>query len=156
MFPAISSPPIAQAGDLRAYQGGHFRVLVAPSQTQEAFALLDLTLPRGAGLPRHVRAHAGETFHLLQGEITFQVGDETIAARPGQAVVAPRQVPHGFTVVSPEARLLVFLPPGKLIEHFLAFSGPLPSVRPVQAPAPFEVMLAMTYALRSQQGAGVC
>ena len=155
MFPALSFVPVAQAGDLRAYQGGQFRVLVAPAQTRGAFALLDLTLPQGAEPPRQVHDREDEAYYLLEGEVAFEVGGVRTVAQAGQAVFAPRQVPHQLTIATPAARLLLLLTPGQLVEHFMAFSGPLRATRAVQGPPPFEVLLAMTYALR-HRGVQTC
>ena len=52
METTLEHPTVAQAGTLRAYMGGHFRVLVAPAQTHNAFALLDMTLARGTEPPQ--------------------------------------------------------------------------------------------------------
>jgi mannose-6-phosphate isomerase-like protein (cupin superfamily) len=37
-----------------------------------------------------------EVFVLHEGEATFTVGDESVAARGGQIVVARREMPHRF------------------------------------------------------------
>jgi len=68
----------------------------------------------------------------------------------------PRRVPHHFVMGTPQARMLVLLTPRKLVEHFMAYSGPLPAVRPVQGPPPFEVMMAMMHSLRSHYGVQTC
>ena len=145
----------AETGELRAYQGGYFRVLVTPQQTENNFALLDLTLPRGAEPPRHVHTQEDETFYLLQGEITFHIGADTVNAQAGDVVVAPRKVPHNFTLTTPEARFLVLLTPGNFIGHFMEYSQPLTAVVPVtppQGPPPAEVILGMVRSLHEQYG----
>lgn len=38
-----------------------------------------------------------ETWVVLEGDVTFVVGDERIAAKPGDTVTGPAFVPHKFT-----------------------------------------------------------
>jgi mannose-6-phosphate isomerase-like protein (cupin superfamily) len=49
----------------------------------------------GKGPKLHVHPY-DEVFVVHEGEATFTVGDELVAARGGQIVVAPRDVPHRF------------------------------------------------------------
>ena len=49
-----------------------------------------------SGPPLHVNTREDEWFHVLDGEITFQVGQERLVAGPGASIFAWRGVPHGF------------------------------------------------------------
>jgi glyoxylate utilization-related uncharacterized protein len=49
-----------------------------------------------------------ESFYVLEGEMTFYVGEERVKAEPGAFVYGPRGVPHGFEVNGTEpARILL-------------------------------------------------
>jgi mannose-6-phosphate isomerase-like protein (cupin superfamily) len=48
----------------------------------------------GAVAAAHIHPHQTETFEVLEGEITIQLGDEKILARPGIRYVALPGVPH--------------------------------------------------------------
>jgi mannose-6-phosphate isomerase-like protein (cupin superfamily) len=48
-----------------------------------------------------------ESFQVLEGEVVFHVGGETVQASAGDVVVAPRHVPRTFHVLSERARWLV-------------------------------------------------
>lgn len=151
----LQQPQVAQAGDLRAFQGGHFRLLVAPAQTDNALALVEFTLPQGAEPPRHIHTREDEVFYVLEGEVTFTIGDEVLHAKAGDAAFGPRQVPHQFQITTPQARMLTLITPGSFLDYFLTFSTPLAAVRPVtppQGPPPAEAILAMTRLLREQYG----
>ncbi len=65
-----------------------------------------------------------EAFWILEGELTFQVGDETIKASPGSFLYGPRDVPHGYTVDSGPARMLFLLSPAGFEEFIYASSEP--------------------------------
>ena len=49
-----------------------------------------------------------ESFYVVEGEMTFYVGDERVKAGAGAFVYGPRGVPHGFEVEGPTpARILL-------------------------------------------------
>jgi mannose-6-phosphate isomerase-like protein (cupin superfamily) len=60
-------------------------------------ALTALVVPPGTGAPPPLLRHPHPTVYVIgAGQATFLVGDEVIAAGPGQLVVAPPHVPHGY------------------------------------------------------------
>ncbi len=151
----LPQPQVAQPGALRTFQDGLFRVLVAAEQTNDAFALLEMYLSLGAGPPRHLHTREDETIYVLEGELSFRVGDEVLVARAGQAVFGPRQVPHQFKVVSPTARILMLLTPGRFADYFVAQSRLLDAENPVvvpQGPPPPEVLAQVVRSLREEHG----
>ncbi len=82
---------------------------------------------RGGDMPPlHVHRRDDEAFYVLEGELSLFVADEQIVLGPGQAALAPRDVPHAYRVESEEARWLVITTPA----GFEAF------VREVAEPAP--------------------
>ena len=110
--------------DYRNYQGGYFKTLTSPDQTNGTMALVDMTLPRGVEPPPHFHTNEDESFYLLDGSITFHIGCDVIEATKGEAVFAPRMVPHHFVINSASARFLTVITPGKFIEYFMEFSFP--------------------------------
>ena len=58
-----------------------------------SFFLVESPPGRGAGLHKHPYE---EVFVLQEGEATFTIGEDVIAARGGQIVVVPADVPHKF------------------------------------------------------------
>lgn len=117
----------------RRYQGGYFKVLIAPDATQGNMVLLEMALPKGAEPPPHIHTKEDESFYLQEGEIIFYIGDKTIHARPGDAVFAPRRVAHHFKIQSASAKFLNLITPGNLLYYFMEFSEPETSVVPVVA-----------------------
>ena len=45
--------------------------------------IVEVTEPPGAQAPLHVHHREDEGFWILEGDVTFEVGDETIDARAG-------------------------------------------------------------------------
>ena len=81
-------------------------------QTGGQYTLVEILAPEGFASPLHVHHFEDEGFYILEGEMTFYVGDQTIKAQPGSFLFGPKGVPHAFTVDSGPARLLFVLSPG--------------------------------------------
>ena len=84
---------------------------------------------------------------MLEGEITFYIGDETYAAAPGAFVSAPRGVPHSYTFETDVIRMLVIVAPGGFEEFFRdpRFSEPARAAElppPPEGPPDVEGMVA--------------
>lgn len=139
----------------RSYQGGFFKVLISPEQTRGSMALVDMTLPKGVEPPVHMHSREDETFYLLEGAMTFQIGETVVKAMVGDAVFAPRQVPHHFVIESDSVRFLTLITPGQFLEYFLEFSFPAVEelkIIPPQGPPPAEFLEHMTSKLTGKYG----
>lgn len=100
------------------YMGNLFGFLARSEETEGRFALIEILARKGTEPPRHVHRREDEAFYVLEGEVTFYVGDETHEAGPGTFVFAPRGVPHSFVFETDVVRKLATITPGKLDEHF--------------------------------------
>ena len=108
-------------------------------------AVIEHLAPQGFGSPLHVHHNEDEWFYVIDGELTFWVGGQVFNAAAGAFVYGPRDVPHTFTVTSPEARFLLVAEPAGFEEFMRALSEPAltPTLPPatIRPPAP-EVMVA--------------
>lgn len=86
-------------------------LLASSEQTGGAYTLLEQLCPRDSGPSPHFHDQ-DEAFYILDGEITFAVGDEIIEGTPGSFVWVPRGTVHTFRVRSETARLLNSYTPG--------------------------------------------
>jgi mannose-6-phosphate isomerase-like protein (cupin superfamily) len=75
---------------------------------------MEALVPRGGGPDPHIHTREDETFFLLEGQLEFMLGDETIVAGPGDFVNVPRGTVHRFKNTGTEtARMvLTFTPAG--------------------------------------------
>jgi uncharacterized cupin superfamily protein len=91
-------------------------VLVGGEQTDGHLGLVDETLsPEFDGPPLHVHPAFDELFYVLEGELTFQVGDELRTVAAGDWLMAPRGTPHTFANHSDQpARALIAVTPPAL------------------------------------------
>jgi quercetin dioxygenase-like cupin family protein len=80
-------------------------------QTGGHYAVVEITAPDGYEAVLHVHHQEDEGFYILEGELTFYVGEKAIKARPGSYLFGPKDIPHSFIVDSGPARLLFILSP---------------------------------------------
>lgn len=103
-------------------------------QTGGDFTLVDHTAPAGYGTPYHVHHGEDEVFYVLDGEIKCYYGDDgetVVRAGPHDTVFLPKNIPHGFRVVSDGAcRMLIQLTPGGLEEFFRGVGTPAERLEP--------------------------
>lgn len=111
------------AGESTWFLGTLMTVKATGDTTGGAFGLIEQELPPGFATPTHIHHDEDEPFYVLQGELTFQVGERTLVAGGGSFVYLPRGIAHGFTVTSETpARLLQFnFPAG--VERFFIEAG---------------------------------
>jgi mannose-6-phosphate isomerase-like protein (cupin superfamily) len=100
-------------GEALWWMGGLATIKATKEQTGGRYTLVEILVPE---FPMeesllHVHHFEDEGFYILEGEMTFYVGDETIKARPGSFLFGPKDVPHAFSVDSGPARLLFVLSP---------------------------------------------
>jgi quercetin dioxygenase-like cupin family protein len=102
----------SNAAELR-WMGDTFTYFLATgTQTGGAFSLVDEQAKRGELVPRHRHAGDDESFYVIDGEITFFIGDRPGAvARAGAFVHVPRGTVHGFRIESETARYLILTTP---------------------------------------------
>jgi len=97
-------------------------------QTNGAFTLVEHTAAAGYETPYHVHHDEDELFYVLQGEIDCYYGDDgenVVRAGPDDTVFLPRDVPHGFRVVSDEeCRMLAHVMPAGLEKFFAEVGAP--------------------------------
>lgn len=107
--------------------------------------------PRGCGSPLHVHHREDEWFYVIDGELTFWVGGQIIAAPAGSFVYGPRDIPHTFDVVSEQARFLLVTEPAGFEDFMRAAGQPAPAL--VIPPPPGEPPdLAQMTSLAAQYG----
>jgi len=102
-----------EASEARSFhmRGSLWTVLADGDETGGVVGALDEYLAHGIRAPMHVHDDADEIFYVLEGNLTFFVGDQRIEAAPGAFVYLPRFVHHGFQCNSTEARVFNFLTP---------------------------------------------
>lgn len=120
----------AGPGEGPAYSavGDVYRILATGEQTGGVYVLAEARVPVGGGPPPHIHHREDESFFVLEGEITFMLGDKKVVGKAGTFIQGPRGLPHAFKNegTAPARMLIQVTPPG--FEFFMAEIGqPLPS-----------------------------
>lgn len=86
--------------------------LATGGQTAGAFSLVDERAKRGESVPLHIHKDDMESFYVIEGEITFFVGNQPgVTATAGSFAHLPGGTAHGFRVESETARYLILTTP---------------------------------------------
>ncbi len=113
-------------------------VLVDGADTGGRYSLMHETLPKGSGAPPHKHTWSDEHFDILEGEITFLLGEEIRVGRKGDFVFVPRNTRHAFRVDSETAVFLNgYTPAGlELAVREMAMPAPKREIPPRGATPP--------------------
>lgn len=134
-FPTFDSAPEREPF---WFLGGQARILLPGAATDNALSLMEFSDPAGHAPPHHVHDNEEELWFVLDGEVTFFVGDRRHDLVPGQVAYGPRGVPHSYLVRSPGgARLAVAFSPACIEEYFKANGTPVAEVGDL--PAAFDL-----------------
>ncbi len=100
---SISTTMDSQALHIPAGTGATFNLLGLPTtikvtsaQSGGAYVLYEQTVLPGMGVPPHVHTREDEVFFVLDGEVEFLAGTQTVIAKAGDILHAPRGVPHAY------------------------------------------------------------
>ena len=116
--PAGTGPAYWGPGSLMTF-------LATGKETGGAFFLSEIMVPPGGGPPPHIHHREDESFHLLEGALTVQVGGDTLAASAGDFVFLPRGIAHSFkNTGNVNARALVLITPAGLENYFAEVFDP--------------------------------
>jgi mannose-6-phosphate isomerase-like protein (cupin superfamily) len=77
-------------------------------------------------LPLHLHLYQDEWFYVMEGEVAFQIGEKRVQLKPGESVLGPRRVPHSFSSIAPESRMLIAFTPAGMMEKFFLDAAPDP------------------------------
>lgn len=112
---ATTLPPAATlsgAGEALWWFAALAEIKLTAEQTGGLLSILEITEPPGAEAPLHVHHREDETFWILDGDISIEVGDTTLQLSAGDVAFGPRGVPHRYTVGDTGCRMLFIMTPG--------------------------------------------
>jgi quercetin dioxygenase-like cupin family protein len=125
------------------WKSGRVTLKSAGTETGNAFSQIEVDDPRDSGPPLHLHHNEDETFYVLEGEVTFLVGDERIDLAAGDYLFGPREVAHAYVVRSERARMLVTASPGGIEQVFVSLGVPVTGSEP-----PTDAVMPMDEAMR--------
>lgn len=108
--------------------GDHYTFLVTGEESGGAYFAMEALVPPGGGPPPHVHSREDETFYLLEGEIEFRLGDDTITAGSGDFVNVPKGKVHCFrNAGTATARTILTFTPAGMERFFEETLEPAPA-----------------------------
>lgn len=135
----MNNPPTIRKpneGRTIAVVGDVYRFLATCDDTNGKYAMWEAVVPPSGGPPPHVHSREEEGFYILEGEITFQVGEKRVVASAGMFANMPVGTPHSFKNESGKsARMLISVAPAGLEQMFFEVGVPLAD-RATTAPPP--------------------
>mgnify|MGYP003575992116 CR=1 FL=1 len=101
--------------------GGEYRIIISGKETNGAYAIIEMTVPIGAGPVPHSHSDFEETFFVLEGELTFKSENAIYTAQKGATVSIPKGgIIHNFKNNSDKiAKLLCTVVPAGLDDFFV-------------------------------------
>jgi quercetin dioxygenase-like cupin family protein len=113
--PTQALDPLAVPGDegeARWWFAALAVIKATAADTGGQMTIVEMWEPPGAQAPLHVHHREDEAFWILEGDVSIQVGDETIEASAGDYAFGPRDIPHTYKVGDTGCRMLFICTPG--------------------------------------------
>ncbi len=107
-------------GDHRGLGVSAIQFKLVPQDSNDLL-ILENTFHTKGGPARHLHHEQDEWFYAVEGEFAFEIGEEKLRLKPGDSLLAPREVPHVWAYVggSPRGKILItFTPAGKMEAFF--------------------------------------
>ncbi len=80
---------------------------------------LEFTAAPGFNTGDHVHSQIEEIFYVVEGEFNIRVGERVLQAKPGDFILVPPGVPHGFgNSEGVPAKLLLVISPAGVHERY--------------------------------------
>ena len=153
--PALEPAFVASdEGEARWWGGGLAVIKASARDTGGQMTIVEVTEPPGTEAPLHVHHNEDEAFWVLDGDVTLEIGGNTIEAHAGDYAFGPRDIPHRYTVGEAGCRMLFILTPGGFEDLVIAMSDPA-GARTLPPPSSEEPDMAEIKAIAAAHGGEV-
>jgi quercetin dioxygenase-like cupin family protein len=118
--------------------GDTYTFHITGSETEGQCAVLEISVPSGSGPPLHSHTKESESFYVIDGEFSFQYGDEKMIVKQGAFLFQKKGIPHTYKNIGENVGRLLFtiLPAG--FENFFAEVGILIENEETFSPPPID------------------
>jgi mannose-6-phosphate isomerase-like protein (cupin superfamily) len=128
---------------LRPSQGPSFSVVgdiltfkAVSEDTNGQYTLFELRVDPEIGPPPHIHHREDEAFYIQEGELEFQLGDQTVLATPGTFLYSPKGHLHSFkNITNQRAKILVWCMPAGIEKYFTEVGVPVDDPEAPSRPA---------------------
>jgi quercetin dioxygenase-like cupin family protein len=111
----MTEPTVRQPGEGELHERGDgYRKIVVDS---EQISVIEIGFDESLVVDPHTHPDHTDSFLVLEGEVEFTAGDETVVLGPGGFISSPPNARHGFRSAGGYARVLNFhTPDGGFVE----------------------------------------
>jgi len=150
---SMTHPPTIRRpgeGKVIGVVGDLYRFLAVGEDTDGRYATIEAIVPPGGGPPPHIHSREEESFYILEGEITFQIGEDRVVATAGMFANMPIGSLHSFKNASNKpAKMLISVAPAGLEKMFFEVGQPVePGATTVPPPSREEIEKLLAIAPR--------
>ena len=109
-------------GEVIAWRA-RMRLLAGAQSSEDRLTILETENPPEGGPPLHRHNREDEAFYVLEGDYTFECGDQVVSTIAGAFVFLPKGVPHRYQAGNAGGRLLMIFTPGGIEDYFRAVAS---------------------------------
>ncbi|WP_433132490.1 cupin domain-containing protein [Micromonospora sp. CA-240977] len=128
----------AGTGITKWVSGDIYTVKATGADSNGSLGFIEAIVPPGGGPVAHVHFDREEAFYLLDGELEFLDGNETVMAGAGDFLLVPRGTRHRFKNIGSKPAKMVFMFASAGDERLLVELGDDPVEGQMPAPWPPE------------------
>ncbi len=122
-------------GETTSLFGDNYTIKAAGGETDNALSVIEAELaPHSSGTPLHVNTREAESYYVLEGTLTFRLGESTVEAPAGSFVHIPKGVVHTHWNGTGERVRLLGIPAPAGFERFFAELADLMAAKPPGPP----------------------
>ena len=126
----------AKTGEAYWVMGTLFTYLVTGAASGCSYFTLIVDVGPEQGPPPHIHHLEEEQFYVLDGRLTYSVGDQTFEVSTGDFIHIPRDTVHSFKNGSRPSRLLATFSPAGIEGFFREAGDPVPVDGRLKSPPP--------------------
>ena len=89
--------------------GREFALKLQCADTDNSMMVFEETVPAGTKSTLHLHHDSDELAYVLEGEVTFLIGDAVTVGGPGTCAFMPRDVPHAWKSTGAATGRVLFL-----------------------------------------------
>ena len=119
--------------------GREFALKLLCRDTGDSMMVFEETVPAGTKSTLHLHHDSDELAYVLEGEVTFLIGDEVTVGGPGACAFMPRGIAHAWKNTGIETGRVLFMyapaAAGKWFEDLQKLHRPVASVDPEEIAA---------------------
>ena len=114
-----------QTGEAYWVMGTLFTFLITGVESGGSYFTLIVDVGPEQGPPPHIHHREEEQFYVLDGQLTYSIGDQTFQVRTGDFIHIPRGTVHSFRNGTKPSRLLATFSPAGIEGFFREVGDPV-------------------------------